>query len=90
METKFIDGLFIKSPHEKSPEFVKFKCSVLTDKFIKFLNENTNAKGFVNFDVLESKGKTLYAKLDSWQPEKKVEQKPEQIEEEVNVENIPF
>jgi len=69
-EVKFVDGLFV-SKREGSPDFVKANLA-FTEKFIAYLQENFNAKGYVNVDVLESKEGKLYAKLNDWKPEGQV------------------
>ena len=50
--------------------------------FVKWLEENQNAKGFVNINVNQRKevgkyGETHYATLDTWQPDNS-QSKPEQ------------
>lgn len=65
-EIKFVDGLFTKRP-EKAPDFLKVKLS-FNEKFIDWLKNNLNAKGWCNINVLESKNGNIYAKKDEWQP----------------------
>lgn len=63
----FVDGLFIE---EKETKFGKIqKLSVQTDKFKKFLDDNKNAKGYVNIDILEGKSGKKYAKLNDFVPQ---------------------
>lgn len=83
MENNFIKGLFVNRPSDKAPSFVKAKISISADTFPQFLKDNVNGKGYMNFDILESKDGKYYAKLDSFEP-KQVE------ERELKIENIPF
>lgn len=100
MEIKFPKGLFV-SKREKSPDFVKANLSFKTEEFIEWLKNNTNAKGYCNVDVLESKNNSLYAKLNNWKPEEENEQPTEQPlkaedmgevvdENSIDVSQIPF
>jgi len=84
-EVKFVDGLFV-SKREGSPDFVKANLA-FNEKFINYLHENFNAKGYVNVDVLESKEGKLYAKLNDWKPEGQVNIYEDK---EIDVSNIPF
>lgn len=62
MEKEFVNGLFVKR-RETCPKFVKAELS-FNDKFIDFLKDNFNARGWVNISILESREGKLYAKLD--------------------------
>lgn len=84
MDKKFIDGLFFDR-NEKAPEYVKGKISIQVEKFIKYLTENVNEKGYVNIDLKQSQNGKYYAELNTWKPEKK-----EVAEEEINVDDLPF
>jgi hypothetical protein len=66
-EKKFITGLFT-SRRENAPDFVLANLSFKTEQFIEWLKENTNAKGYVNVDLLSSKDGKPYAKLNEWKP----------------------
>ena len=75
MENKFIKGLFVNKPSEKAPDFVKAKVSISADSFIPYLKDNVNGKGYINFDILESKDGKYYAKLDDFKPNTEIEVK---------------
>ena len=92
MEKKFIDGLFINKPSEKAPDFVKVKASISADKFIPFLKENVNGKGYLNFDILESRDGKYYAKIDTFEPKKEtVEVENMRGEKDiVDINDLPF
>jgi len=66
-EVKFIEGLIVKKP-ENAPDFVKVKLSFKVEEFKKYIEENQNA-GWINVDVLESKGGKYYGKLNEWKKE---------------------
>ena len=66
MENVFIDGLSITKPSGNAPKFVIGKVSMNLDKLIPFLQDKANAKGWVNIDLLESKGGKLYFKLNEY------------------------
>jgi hypothetical protein len=90
MENKFVNGLFV-SKRDNSPDFVKANLA-FNEKFITYLQENFNDKGYVNVDVLESKEGKLYAKLNDWKPDAsmKKEEPKEETKEEINLSQIPF
>lgn len=68
MEIKFVDGLFVNR-RENAPDFVRASLSFQADKFIEWLKNNVNAKGYCNIDILMG-NKGLYAKHNDWQPSK--------------------
>jgi hypothetical protein len=65
-ETVFADGMIFKIK-DNQPNFVIGNISVKVEDFIKFLNENAK-DGWVNLQVLKSKGGKPYTKLDTWEP----------------------
>lgn len=81
MEKKFIDGLFFDR-NEKAPDFVKGRLSIQVEKFIKYLTENVNEKGYVNIDLKQGQNGKYYAELNIFKPQPK--------EEETSLEDIPF
>lgn len=66
-----VNGLFISKPSEKAPEYAIANIGINRKKIAKWLKDNENAKGFVNINILESKGGSLYAKLNTWTPKQK-------------------
>ena len=67
----YINGLFIKSKQTTFGEVVIVSINAKT--LIEELNKHTNAKGYVNIDLLRRKeadknGNTHYAVLNEWQP----------------------
>lgn len=82
---KFIDGLFIGDT-SNAPSFVKGKLSINVAKFVAYVQENQNEKGYVNIDILESRdsGKQ-YAKLNDWKPSGETQRSsgPEPVEDDL-------
>lgn len=70
-EKIYVDGLFVE---QKETSFGKIdKLSVQADKFIAFINQHKNEKGYVNIDLLESRKGGKYAVLNTFQPKPKTE-----------------
>jgi hypothetical protein len=70
----YINGLFIKSKQTTFGEVMSVSINAKT--LIEELNKHTNAKGYVNIDLLRRKeadkqGNTHYAVLNEWQPKPK-------------------
>ena len=85
----YINGLFIKSKQTTFGEVVSISINAKT--LIEELNKHTNAKGYVNIDLLRRKeadknGNTHYAVLNEWKP--KNEQPTSSPTDEFN--DIPF
>lgn len=87
-EKKFPEGIRIDKPREGSPDFVRGRIGVEVDKFIEYLKEHKNDKGWVNLDILTSKEKgTLYLQLNDWKPKTENNERPYP---EADVSGIPF
>ncbi len=65
----FLDGLIVKRPHEKAPDFVKCQLSFKVDEFIDSLKKNTK-NGWVNCDMKVSKDGKLYVTVNTFEPKK--------------------
>lgn len=65
-DIKFIDGLIIKPPHAKAPEFVKAKLSIKRVELIAWLQQQDGE--WVNADIKVSQGGKWYAAVDDWKP----------------------
>ena len=98
-EVKFVNGLFVNRK-EQAPDFVISNLS-FNEKFIDWLKDNLNAKGWCNIDLLKSKEGKLYAKKNEWKPEGEMLRNDTQKEvlevpnnypngSEIKVEDIPF
>lgn len=71
-ENKFIDGLFVNTPHPKAPDFVKGSIAIHKDRFTEWLqNEQANEKGYIKIDILGKKdGSGWYAKVNDYEKKK--------------------
>ncbi|MHA2388233.1 MAG: hypothetical protein ACXACW_05875 [Candidatus Hodarchaeales archaeon] len=67
----FADGFLFKR-RENAPEFVIGNISVKVDDAITFLNNNQK-NGWVNLNVLNSKGGKPYIELDTFVPKKRAD-----------------
>jgi len=65
----FADGFLFKR-RENAPDFVIGNISVKVDEAVSFLNNNQK-NGWVNLNVLNSKGGKPYIELDTFVPKKK-------------------
>lgn len=68
-DIKFIDGLIVKAPHEKAPDFVKARLSIKREEMIAWLQAQEGE--WVNADIKESKAGKWYAAVDEWKPEQR-------------------
>jgi len=68
----FIDGLFVKAPHENAPDFVKAQISIKRKDLGNWLRGKDDE--WINIQVKESKKGKWYAEVDNWKPEKKANQ----------------
>lgn len=80
-EKIFAKGMRYELPHQSAPTWVRGKISVKVAEFIEFLEQHQNDKGWVNLDVLESKGGNWYIQLNTYQKEKRTEEAPPVIED---------
>ncbi len=75
-EVEFINGLFVKPPHEKAPGFVKAQISLKVEDLGVWLRAKHKAgEQWVNIDVKESKGGKWYAAVSNFKKEDKAEPK---------------
>ncbi len=66
-DTKFIDGLIVKEPHQNAPEYVKAKLSIKREELIKFLQGQSG--DWINADIKVSQNGKWYAAIDDWKPD---------------------
>ncbi len=67
-DIKFVDGLIVKAPHEKAPDFVKAAISIKRSELISWLSTQTD--DWINLDVKESKAGKWYAAVNDFKPSK--------------------
>lgn len=84
-DVKFIDGLFVKKPHEKAPDFVIAGGSIHIPKFAEFVKrwkDENPGKEYINFQVKISKNGEYYTQEDTWEP-KKSDQPPADFDDDL-------
>jgi hypothetical protein len=75
-EIQFVDGLIVKPPHERAPEFVKANISIKVDDLGKWLREKYKAgEEWVNIDVKVAKSGKWYAAVSTYKPKEKEQQR---------------
>lgn len=65
-EIKFVKGVKVKSVKTKYGNIIT--VGVKLDEFVE---NDLNEKGYINFQILESKNGNLYAKIDDYKPKSK-------------------
>jgi hypothetical protein len=65
-EAKFIEGLIVKAPHERAPEYVKAKLSIKREELAAWLQGQSGE--WINADIKVSSGGKWYAAVDDWKP----------------------
>jgi hypothetical protein len=71
-DIEFVDGLLVKAPHPKAPDFVKAQISIKVEDLGKWLRAKYQAKEeWVNIDVKEAKSGKWYAAVSQFKPKKK-------------------
>lgn len=68
MDKEFVNGLVVKAPNEKAPDFIKCAISIKREELIGFLQSKSG--DWINVDVKESKAGKWYAEVNSWVPNK--------------------
>ncbi len=70
-EIEFVDGLIVKKPHERAPDFVKASISIKVEDLGKWLRAKFKAGDeWVNIDVKEAKSGKWYAAVSTFKPKK--------------------
>jgi hypothetical protein len=76
-EIEFVDGLLVKPPHAKAPDFVKANIAIKVEDLGKWLRGKYKAGNeWVNIDVKEAKSGKWYAAVSTFKPKAKDETKP--------------
>lgn len=65
-DTEFVDGLIVKAPNPKAPDFVKASISIKREELIDWLSSRSG--DWVNIDVKESRNGKWYAAVNTYQP----------------------
>ena len=87
-EIEFVDGLMVKKPHEKAPDFVKAALSIKRKDLGNWLRQRDD--DWINVDIKESKNGKWYAAVNDFKPEKKAEQDSEPPANDFQDDVIPF
>ena len=95
-DIEFVDGLIIKAPHEKAPDFVKCSISIKRADLGNWLRGKDDE--WINLQVKESKAGKWYAQVDNWKPSQEAsgsqpdnfKDAPKQVDEFVPDDDIPF
>lgn len=79
-DTRYIEGLIFKAPHENAPDYVIAKISIKRAELIAWLESQSGE--WINADLKESQQGKLYAAVDTWKPgesrsQQRQEPKPE-------------
>ena len=89
-DIKFVNGMIIKPPHERAPDFVKAAISIKVAELKEWLS--TQEGEWVNIDVKEAKSGKWYASVSTFKPRDE-SSKPAQSQKTSNnddVDSIPF
>jgi hypothetical protein len=69
---EFVDGLIVKAPNPKAPDFVKASISIkVADLGVWLRAKHKAGEEWVNIDVKESKAGKWYAAVSTYKPKAK-------------------
>ena len=89
-DIEFVDGLIVKAPHPKAPDFVKASIAIKVEDLGKWLRAKYKAGDeWVNIDVKEAKSGKWYAAVSNFKPKAKEDRKPAAKKTEPD-DDIPF
>lgn len=73
-DIQFVDGLIVKAPHPKAPDFVKAAISIKVADLGMWLREKHKAgEEWVNIDVKEARSGKWYAAVSTFKKDEKPE-----------------
>ena len=73
-DIEFVDGLIVKAPNPKAPDYVKATISIKVADLGKWLREKYKAGDeWINLDVKEAKSGKWYAAVSKFKPKEKSE-----------------
>lgn len=82
-EIEFVDGLIVKAPHPKAPDFVKASIAIKVEDLGKWLRAKYKASlendGWINLDVKEAKSGKWYASVSTYKPKDKKKEEESDI-----------
>ena len=65
-DKEFVDGLRVKPPNEKAPDFVKGTISIKREELLAWLSSRTEE--WINVDIKVAKSGKWYAEANNWKP----------------------
>ena len=65
-DKQFVDGLLVKPPHDKAPDFVKCSISINRKSLGNWLR--AREEEWINLDVKVAKSGKWYAEVNTWKP----------------------
>ena len=90
-EIQFVDGLIVKAPHPKAPDYVKASISIKVEDLGKWLRAKYKGSlendGWINIDVKEAKSGKWYAAVSTFKPKSKEQREAAEPRDE---DDIPF
>ena len=66
-DKKFVNGLIVKAPSDKAPDFIKCRISIKRKDLGNWLREQN--EDWINLDVKVSKDGKWYAEVNGWKPQ---------------------
>ena len=63
----FAQGLYVKPPSDKAPDFVKFGLSIKRQEVMDWLQGQSEE--WINLQIKEAKSGKWYAEKDTWKPD---------------------
>jgi hypothetical protein len=91
-DIEFVNGLLVKAPHTKAPDFVKCNISIKRQDMIEWLQGKNDE--WINVDVKVSKQGKWFASVNNWKPEGGSDKKPAPAtapsQQNVGFDDIPF
>ena len=90
-EIEFVDGLIVKEPHEKAPDFVKCSISIKRKDLGNWLRSKED--DWINLDVKVARSGKWYASVNNFKPKQREESQAKQPANDGfddNLEDIPF
>jgi hypothetical protein len=82
-------GLFVKR-RDNAPDFVKAELGIRVEEFKAYLDANVKSGGFVNIDILLSKGNVLYAKLNDFEKKEDSQASSDMPAPVESIQDLPF
>jgi hypothetical protein len=80
-EKEFVDGLIVKAPSEKAPEWVKCNISIKRKDLGNWLR--ARQEDWINLDVKVSKNGAWYVEVNNWKPEKSKDQGKPPLDDDI-------